>query len=191
METSNSGSGRRSGAESPGSNHQQYTQNGPSPTLRLSGKAPFPWNLTRFYNMSEDGPWVPQGIVASIPPDSQSGQHLSGSVNFQSTAAFQNYRSTALQSECDTTNDDSGYGGSGAGAPYSIENTSVYEDDQNPEAHNAAHLFEAFHLGVHPPPPTWAQPRPTPSVTTAPTNGDLKHYCAKCETWLRTRSELK
>ncbi|KPM36457.1 hypothetical protein AK830_g10103 [Neonectria ditissima] len=185
MEASNSGSGHRSGAESLGPSHQ-YAQSRPSPSEQPSAKPPYPWNLTRFYNMSEDSPWVPQGIVASIPSDTQSGQYLSAPVNSQPPAAFQGYRnSRPLQSECDTANDDSGYGGSGA--PYSIENTSVYDDDQNPEAQNAQQLFEAFHLGVTP----WAPPPPTPSVTTAPTSGEHKHYCTQCETWLRTKSELK
>ncbi|KAH7149321.1 hypothetical protein B0J13DRAFT_302844 [Dactylonectria estremocensis] len=183
MDVSNSGPVRRPGVPNRVPSAQQS-----------SAKAPYPFNLTRFYNMN-DSPWVPQGIITGIPPDAQHGQHVSGSVGFHSTGpSFQNYRSRPLASECDTCNEDSGYAGSGA--PYSIEATSVYEEDQNLEAQNTAQLIESFHLDAgqissSAQPSPWTQPRPTPSsVATAPASGGYKHYCSPCDTWLKTRSEL-
>ncbi|KAF7542948.1 hypothetical protein G7Z17_g11149 [Cylindrodendrum hubeiense] len=193
MDTSNSGPVRRSGIESLGSSHQQYGPNRTPSAQQASAKQqPYPWNIARFYSVN-DSPWVPQGIITGIPTDTQHGQHMSGSVGFPAAASFQNYRSGALPSECDTNNGDSGYGGSGA--PFSIEATSVCDDDQNPEAQNTAQLIESFHLGGPPLSnssqlPTWSHSRPPPSVATAPPSGDLKHYCSECNTWLKTRSEL-
>ncbi|KAH7011647.1 hypothetical protein EDB80DRAFT_397528 [Ilyonectria destructans] len=193
MATSNSGPTRRSGIESLAPNHQQYVPTRTASAQQSSVKAPFPWNLTRFYDL-DDSPWTPQGLISGISTNTQQGQHVAGSGGFPgATAAFQNYRSRPLPSDCDTTNEDSGYGGSGA--PYSIEATSVYDDDQNPETQNAAQLIESFHLDVSPTSnapqfPQWSHPRPTQSVVTAPASEDCKHYCSSCNTWLKTRSEL-
>ena len=130
-----------------------------------------------------------------VPADSQNGRKMPETAGFQANGpAFHGYRNRRIPSESDTLPEDSGYAGSGA--PYSIETTSVYEEDRNPETQVTTHRIESLHLHADSSSeaqlPNWAQPcRPT-SVATAPAaTGEHRHYCQECVSWFRTRSKYK
>lgn len=178
MHASNPAQVHHHGVDLIGTNHPQYTGNQTSASPHNSS-TPYPFNLERFYSKSE-GPWDPihagqpmQGVVGNYNPN---------------LPAFQTFRSRALPSECDTCAD-SAYGGSRV--PQSIENASTYDGDTNPEAHNAAALMEDFHMGPQAITSTQLTSSWTPSQPPLSSTGENKNYCAECETFLRTKSELK
>lgn len=192
MDASNSGQSRRfagaTAAFDPDQRHYGFSKG--SSTAQDTGDTPIPWNIMQFYNQNQD-PWHPPNIIM---PDSQVSRKLPGSVGFQSSGpSFQGFRSNHLPSECDTLPEDSGYGGSRP--PYSIENTSVYEEDRNPEAQITAHRIEALQL--HPDTSNetqlqqWAQPRRPTNITATAGTGDNRNHCPECNNWFRTKSEYK
>ncbi|CAM1500687.1 Fc.00g098490.m01.CDS01 [Cosmosporella sp. VM-42] len=194
MDGSNSGRPRHFAGNSAmfGSDRQQYNSMGSTSAPQGAGNTspPIPWNLVNFYSSSE-GPWHPGNIIPTMPTDTQ-GRKIPESVGFPANApSFHGYRNRHLPSECDTLPEDSGYGGSGA--PYSIENTSVYEEDRNPETQVTAHRIESLHLHADTSSEaqlsTWSQPHRPTSVATAPASGDHRHYCQDCSRWFRTKSE--
>ncbi|KAI5462436.1 hypothetical protein BGZ63DRAFT_214132 [Mariannaea sp. PMI_226] len=186
MDASNPNQIHRQGLESFGLNQHPYGGSQTSPV-------PPPYGLSRFYGMrmSED-PWVPKtSIVPSVDP--HTGQQMQSMVNYNSNgASFQNFRNRTLPSECDTAPDDSGYGS--IRAPYSIENTSVYEGESSTETHQTANLMESLQLCPRPVPNSqssaWGQPQPASRTSATPASAEHKHFCEHCQSWLRTKSEL-
>ena len=175
-----------------GSERRQFSSNKGTSVPQDTGDVPMPWNLLNFYSQDQD-PWHPPNIIPVLATDCQI-RKLPGSVGFQADApSFQGFRSSHLPSECDTLPEDSGYGGSRP--PYSIENTSVYEEDRNPEAQIATHRIETLHLqpdASHEAQlQNWSQPRRPTSMAVAPASGDNRYHCQECNSWHRTRSEHK
>lgn len=194
MDNSSTGQSRRfAGAPTTlDTDRRQYNfAKGPSP-IQDAGDTPIPWNIMNFYNQNQD-PWHPPGIITPLPTESQICRKLPGSSGFQpNDPSFRGFRNNHLPSECDTL-PDSGYGGSRP--TYSIDNTSVYEEDRSPEARLATHRIESLQIQAdssneaqH---QLWPQPRRPTSIATASGNGDKQHYCSDCSSWLRTKSEFK
>ncbi|KAF7556234.1 hypothetical protein G7046_g6354 [Stylonectria norvegica] len=170
-----------------GSERQQFAQTKNASTSQTSRETPVPWNLYNFYS-NDDSPWHPP-IIPPLSNNGQPARRISTTGDFQANGpSFQSYRNQHLPSECDTLPEDSGYGGSGA--PYSIENTSVFGEDRSMEAQATTQRIDSMHLGTaissEAQYPTWSQPRPSTSVVTAPATADHRHYCSGCNTWLKT-----
>lgn len=147
-----------------------------------------PWIVNYLTASASEGPWHPPVIPLTT---SQVGGRSPSSGDFQ-TLSFQGYRNSRIPSECDTI-PDSGYGGSRP--PYSIDTTSNFEEDHNPEAQVTAHRIETLQLGSDVSNPAHlmalAQPSRSAGAKTASVGIDSPNYCQDCNAWFRTKSELK
>jgi hypothetical protein len=131
------------------------------------------FGLQVFCNNADD-PWS----LINTPSNGQVNRYnpVAGPY-YRDVCSFSDYRSGGLPSECGTLPPDSGYGSHRP--QHSVASTSsVHEDDGTLDYQ----LTERFgHLGAE-------NPQLTPHILSQP---ELKHFCPDCETWVRTKSELK
>lgn len=146
---------------------------------------------TRDWLVSRDRPWsaLHEGTLETQPqtqadyrPDRPLAQGL-----------LLDYRSTGIQSECETILSDSGYR---SYVPPSIEDTSVYGEDSFLHTRDVEQELGSLHLDLQDNTrPIDSSSYNSPKLQGVPTKGiqssDAGISCEGCGKWLRTKAELK